>query len=475
MIRSIKKYSKSIFFKILVGIIILPFLFWGMGDVFRGGSQNLVAKVDSEKITTQEFVDYLRMLRLDTNQIESLKNSDLAERILSTYIGSKVLKLELEKFNVEISDASLKEILLNDKTFFKNKKFSRTEYEKFLITSNLSASAFEDNLVQQEKKRMLLSYLSDGLLIPDFLIQYEFNKENQTKYIDYINLKEFYNKPISQAEIKNSYEQNKSFYSEVYKEIEYTELKPINLVGGSEYNENFFKKINEIENQILDGIDIDQLKSDYGLNFEKTGLINKQPKKIEKKVFDSFFSIEKLNSLNFLNIDEKFYLAKVIKKVEKEKKLTDSDVQQSIKAQITIRKKIDNNTKIAKEISQKIFDKEKMREFAEKNNLKLETAVINKLDGNPTFKKSVIKRIFETDNGDINFITDNLLKDNFIIYTKKTELSKIDKKDSRYEDFKLKAKLKVANEIYNSYDLSLNKKYNVEINNKTLNRIKNSF
>ena len=63
------------------------------------------------------------------------------------------MKLELEKFKVEISDASLKEILLNDKTFFKNKKFSRTEYEKFLITSNLSASTFEDNLVQQEKKK----------------------------------------------------------------------------------------------------------------------------------------------------------------------------------------------------------------------------------------------------------------------------------------------------------------------------------
>ena len=39
----------------------------------------------------------------------------------------------------------------------------------------------------------------------------------------------------------------------------------------------------------------------------------------------------------------------------------------------------------------------------------------------------------------------------------------------------LKAKLRLANNIYNIYDLSLNNKYNVEINNKTLNRIKSSF
>ena len=47
--------------------------------------------------------------------------------------------------------------------------------------------------------------------------------------------------------------------------------------------------------------------------------------------------------------------------------------------------------------------------------------------------------------------------------------------NEKYEQYKLRAKLKLANEIFNIYDLSLNKKYKVEINKKTLNRIKNSF
>ena len=68
-----------------------------------------------------------------------------------------------------------------------------------------------------------------------------------------------------------------------------------------------------------------------------------------------------------------------------------------------------------------------------------------------------------------------MLKDNYIIYVKETKLPKIQKQNDEYDNFKLKAKLRLANEIYNIYDLSLNRKYNVEINSKTLNRIKNSF
>ena len=113
-----------------------------------------------------------------------------------------------------------------------------------------------------------------------------------------------------------------------------------------------------------------------------------------------------------------------------------------------------------------------MDSFAKKNNLIVQTTTLNNLNDNKTFSSGVIKRIFETDDKSLNLITDNMLKDNFIIYVKETKLPKIDKQNENYESFKLKAKLRLANNIYNIYDLSLNKKYNVEINNKTLNRIK---
>ena len=87
MITSIGKFSKSFFIKVLVGIIILPFVFWGMGDVFRGGSQNVIASIDSEKISTQEFVDYIRRLNLNEKQIKDLPKTDLSFPILTIFFS----------------------------------------------------------------------------------------------------------------------------------------------------------------------------------------------------------------------------------------------------------------------------------------------------------------------------------------------------------------------------------------------------
>ena len=122
-----------------------------MGDVFRGGSQNVIASIDSEKVSTQEFMNYLRRLNLQEEQIKNLPKTDLIEKILAEYIGKRIMALEIESLGILINDNSLRKIIKNDEIFFKNNKFSRTEYEKFLIKSGISAPQFELSIVDQEK------------------------------------------------------------------------------------------------------------------------------------------------------------------------------------------------------------------------------------------------------------------------------------------------------------------------------------
>ena len=165
MATSIGKLSKSFFIKLLVGIIILPFVFWGMGDVFRGGNQNVIATIDSKKVSTQEFVNYVNRLNLNEEQIKNLSKTDLIEQILSEYIGRKVMAFEIEKLDIVVSDNALRDIIKNDKLFFKSGKFSRTEYEKFLIKSGVTAPQFEANIVEQEKRRQFLSSLAGGIVV----------------------------------------------------------------------------------------------------------------------------------------------------------------------------------------------------------------------------------------------------------------------------------------------------------------------
>ena len=483
MLNSIKKYSKTFFFKVLVGIIIMPFLFWGMGDVFSGGSQNVVAKIDTQKISTRDFVNYLRVLNLNEQERRDLSKTNLIDKILSDYIGKRVLSLELKSLNVYISDATLKEIIMNDKMFFKNKKFSRTEYEKFLITNNLTAPIFETNIAEQEKKRQLLSFLSDGIEVPDFLVQSEFNKENQIKKVDFINLKNFYNKPISDKKFETVYNKNKEFYSEEFKNFRIAELTPNNILGVEEYNEAFFNKINEIENRILDNSKFSDLIKIYNLKDLKTELINSKFEdtngikfaKLDKEVLKNLFNIEKKNIAEFFNINKKFYIAELVETIKVDKDINSKEVQDSIKAQVEIENKIVGNNKIAKEISNNKFTRSQMSVFAKENNLEIQSTTLKNLKEGDIFSVGVKKRIFETSDKSINLITDNMLKNNFIIYTKETNLPKIKQENDKYNEYKLRAKLRLANEIYNIYDLSLNKKYKVEINNKTLSRIKDSF
>ena len=67
------KLSKSFFIKLLVGIIILPFVFWGMGDVFRGGNQNVVATVESEKIVSLDPRPISDELKKESEKSKSFK------------------------------------------------------------------------------------------------------------------------------------------------------------------------------------------------------------------------------------------------------------------------------------------------------------------------------------------------------------------------------------------------------------------
>ena len=60
MLGSIRKFSTSIYAKILLGIVIIPFVFWGMGSAFTSGSKNIVVIIDKEKYSTQNFINFIQ-------------------------------------------------------------------------------------------------------------------------------------------------------------------------------------------------------------------------------------------------------------------------------------------------------------------------------------------------------------------------------------------------------------------------------
>ena len=484
MLTSIGKFSKSFFVKLLVGIIILPFVFWGMGDVFRGGNQNVIASIDSEKVSTQEFVEYLRRLNLNKDQIKNLPKTDLIEKILSEYIGKRVMALEIENLGITVNDNSLRDIIKNDKMFFKDNKFSRTEYEKFLIKSGVSAPQFEENIAEQEKRRQFLSSLSGGIVIPELLVKREYRKENQTKTIKYIDLEKYHskNKP-TEKDKKDLYERNKEVFFTEFKSIRYAEIEPIKISGSKEFDEAFFKQLDAIENNILDGQSFNDSVKTNNLNKVSLNKVSankedenkKKIKNLSDKLFKKIYNLKSTQTPEIINLDNKYYLAEIYKIEKKSRPLTDPEVQEALNAQLSFKNKIENNTSIIKDINMGAIDNEKFKKFALENNLEIKEYKINNLKQNDIFSEAIIKRIFLTKDGKIDLITDNTLTKSFLVLAINTEYKNLKKDSNEYEKYEAKARLNLINEIYQSHDNNLNEKYDVKLNQKTIDRVKNSF
>ena len=100
---------------------------------------------------------------------------------------------------------------------------------------------------------------------------------------------------------------------------------------------------------------------------------------------------------------------------------------------------------------------------------------INDLKQNEIFSENVLKKIFLQKDNEINLITNSSLTKSFLVMSIKTKYKDLKKGSNEYEQYEAKARLNLVNRIYQSHDNNLNQKYKVEFNQRTIERVKNSF
>ena len=484
MLTSIRKVTTSVLAKILIAIIILPFLFWGMGDVFRSGNQNVIVTIESEKVSAQSFVEYVNRLNLNEQQRNNMAKTDLLDKILSDYVAKKIIALEIINQGVSLNNQSLKKIITADDTFKEDDKFSRTKYEKFLLESGISAPVFEQNIAAQEKKRQLLTFLSEGINLPEFMVKQEYTNENQIKTIQYLELDSLYkNHPITKEEIIKTYESNKKLFTQDFKKINYVELLPENLTGQKEYNESYFKKIDEIENTVLDGGKMSNFVKEFNLSLIVVGETNRLKKnksgkdiaKIDNDLFTKIFNAKTVSKPELININNKYYLSEILSVDKIARTLDDKKIKEAIVSQLKTKHVIESNTKIVKDMFEGLFTKKQFQKFSNDNNLEIKSMTLKNVKDETIFNSGMIKEIFKINDGDFQLITNSLFTKNYIILAEKTIDLPFDNNVKDYEQYKTKAKFNLSNQIYSTFDKTINNKYDIKINEKVLSRIKNTL
>tara|TARA_Y100001970_G_C14234557_1_gene860933 strand:+ start:1219 stop:2673 length:1455 start_codon:yes stop_codon:yes gene_type:complete len=484
MIASIGKFSKSFLAKVLVVIIALPFILWGMGDVFRSGNQNVIAEINDTKVTTKEFMEYLQAINITQDDIKKRGKEKLINEVLTNYISEKIISIETKEKGIQLTDLSLKEILTSDKDFRKDGKFLRTKYEKFLLTNRLIAADYEKNIFNLETKGQLLSFYSGGIKLPKFLIDDFYKQENKSKQISYIDLEKVYSqKKVSESDIKDFYEKNKEFFKDKFIKFRYLKLSPEILLGKSEFDETYFKKIEVIENDILDGKNFDDITSFSKINIEQVDYVNSKKFKKDGNIFkinqnllNEVFKIQKLNVPIFVSFNNEFYVAELLSSDNSILGINNKNVRETINNQVKLINLIERNSSLAKKIIDKKFGDSEMLQFSKKYNVPIQKAEIKNIKDDSQFNNALLKQIYNYTSGQIFVVTDYpVAKKNFLIKINNEEDPVINPNSEIYKGYLKKTNANYISKVYKSYDSYINSIYKININEKVLERLVSSI
>jgi len=472
MLNKLRGFSNTKLAGVLITIIIIPFVFWGMGSVFSGGNTNNIAKIDNQTISTQDFMKYINQTRVDPDYIKKNINNNVIEDIVSKIVSVKLLNMEIDDLKIIFSDKVLANKIKNNEVFLDDKKnFSRIKYEKFLLENNLTAPDFEIRFKNEELKKNLFSYVGGGIKSPFFLNNKIYISKNKEVDIDYFNLVDIYDNKTTQVEINQFIIDNEENLKEELIDFSYTKITPLNLIEINEFNNDFFKIIDEIENGILNGLDIEQIKKKYNLNLEYIKNYNNNDQ--DKDILNEIYKKKNEEKIQLIDKNDYYLLFEITKTAKILPSKTDPNFINRVKENLILKKKYEFN----KDLFQKIQDKKlNENEFIKisKNTDNIINAVIKSADDTNLFDKDSVNLIYSLPIESFVLVTDvnnniYLAKINNI-YTKN-----LSEENINYKEYLAKSNNNIIEEIFNSYDLSLTNKYKVKVFQNTIDRIKNNF
>ena len=472
MIGKLRGFSNSKLAGVLVGIIIIPFVFWGMGSVFSGGNTNNVAKINNEIISSKDFINFVNDSRLTNEIIKANLDKNIIENILSELISEKLIEMEIKELNVKVSEEALaNKIRSNAILLDENNKFSRVKYEKFLLENNLTASSFENSLRKQELKKNLFNYISGGIISPHFLKNKIYISENKKIELEFLDLDLVHDKTATDIEVEEFIKNNQDLLKIDFIDAAYTKITPQNLVEIDEFNDEFFKKIDEIENNILNGSNLNEISKIYNLKLDKISnfVLNDNSDEILEEIY-SKRNQDKLQLIDKNDYYLIFEISNINKKIPNQ---SNKDFIKSVKKNVILKKKFEFNKELYEKIDEKLFnDDEFIKISKDKNNIK--SVTLKNLNDINFFDSESVELIYTLPNKSFTLVTGETNKV-YLTKIKDIYYSKIDKNDNNISEYSSKSNNDIINNIYTSYDLSLNTKYNVKIFNQTIERVKNYF
>ena len=456
---------------ILIVVIIIAFGFGGFGGGFSTNNQNNIAKINKTNVTTQDFMDYVNQSGISLDAIRTNLDNNIIEELLSGLISTTLIDLEVKDFALSISERTILKTIKDNKNFQdKDGVFQRVKYEKFLLSSNLSAPMFELKLKNRELQKHLFDIIGAGTITPNFLIDKKYEENNKTLSIEYFNMEGLYKEKneYTDQDLVVFIKENEDQLKREYIDFKYVVLNPKNLIGIEEFNQEFFDEVDKIENQISEGADFETILEN--INVEVKEIIEYAPTS-EAQTSESLIYQNKSSKLNLIENGDNFLLYNINKEYDKSPNLNDDKTKGELVELIYQKGKFDFNRKILEEIQNKEFNNSKFEDLGSNNLLNVEIDTIN---DDSMFDINSVKMLYTLPVNSFTLIND---KDNNIFLVKIADSKKnfFNKSDEEYVQFVKNQNTDNRKSILQSYDQLLNNKYQVKVNQKSVDRVKNYF
>lgn len=263
MLQGFRAGSRNLFTKIflalLMGLLILSFAFWGIGDVFRGFGTRTVAKVGSTEISvdlfrrsfTERLQEIGRRVGRGINAEEARKRG-LDRQILGELLTEATLDEQARRLGLAITDEMLAERVRNNPVFKgPDGNFSMMAYQRVLRDNNYSEATYLAAERRLALRQQILFAVGGDVTAPQVLREAFWRYGNEVRAIELVRLTPEQAGAIAaptEEQLKTYFEANKAaFRAPEYRQIRLIHLSPQQVQASITISDDDLKKYYEAQ------------------------------------------------------------------------------------------------------------------------------------------------------------------------------------------------------------------------------------
>lgn len=233
MLQSIRDGIQGWISALIIGVICVPFAFWGVTSYFTGGGEVVVAEVEGGEISQRDFQQayqsrYQTELRRVGNAAELVDEQSLKLQVLETMVSRESLTQHVIQDGYDVADDRLIEALRNNPYLQEDGQFSASRYGQLLAALGMDAPSYEESLRRSLRVGQLQTALSETTAVTDAEVERLWALQNQSRKVvaSHIKVAELTDGiKVSEEDIKDWYQDHEDdYYSEERMRVNYIEL-----------------------------------------------------------------------------------------------------------------------------------------------------------------------------------------------------------------------------------------------------------